>query len=184
MRQVLLAFIRHTRAMIGVYLPEHHQAFFKPSKAAKLRCKAIAYTNHFACIVSILVLSPAYAGYITRMLVAYRHTFTRQTRLAWSNGELQLRGARISFRGAVPEDRCEEPSGDGPVPVHSKDSISEDFTDQQAVALPPSAEGPIELLLSCPKCRRARNAAKVKLLVGSAWRPLLCGVCVGFCICS
>ena len=128
MRQILLAFTRLTRATIGIYLSDHDQAVFMPSKVPQFRCKALAYTNHMPCIVGLPVIGPDEAKCLSSKLVALRHAFSLRKRKELEVGDLKLCGARISYRAPIPDDWL--PLGAGPIRNVTQQLVHDSFQGQ------------------------------------------------------
>ena len=166
----MLSSIRATRAVVTMYISSYSQAFFKPSKAYAHRCKALGCTDRFPCIVSVPLLSDSVARLVARKLVALRHAFNANTRKAFDAGNLQLRGAHISYRGAVPEDWGADTHGAVAIRVtleHLSRHIEHLSPSPEDFPAPPCPNQTNVFLLTCRKCGNARDASRIKLLDGT-----------------
>ena len=88
--------------IIHAYLPQDCQQFFKPSKTSRLRFKHIGYTNYVAAMAgNITGLTQEQDNLMTKHLISFRHTFTRNSSQLLSQGAMKLKAVKFSFRGIL-----------------------------------------------------------------------------------
>ena len=173
LRTVLLAFSRSVeKALTPMYLAQHSQIFFKPSKFAQRRCRSIGYTNHCACIAGLPNLGPEQAISVTQAVISLRHTFTRNSEKLHHDGQLQLPPRKFIYRGALPENWSA---------LKCSVSVSQHIAGQadqwlQSIQLPGVPEIST-LKLHCPVCNVAKECKNHTLLKGTKWCSILCVHC-------
>ena len=170
LRTVLLAFMRKMRAVVQMHVVPHSQVFFKASKSTGLRCKAIGYRNHCACITGLPALGDDQAIQLTQHMVGLRHSFSNNSRKLFMDNLLQLPLRKFSYRGVVPAAWNNTASL---FPCVTNTQVNEWF--QQWVTPEPSqCESKAQLLLACPVCSCIKDCANQLLLKGTAWRTITC----------
>ena len=89
-------------SLISNFLPEESQMFFKPSKAAQPRLRSIGYSNACAAMCgNVTNLSSEEKQAVSKVLVGFRHTFTRKSSLTWNQGSLMLKSVQFTFRSCL-----------------------------------------------------------------------------------
>ena len=172
LRTVLLAFSRSVKALTPMYLAQHSQIFFKPSKFAQRRCRSIGYTNHCACIAGLPDLGPEQAISVTRAVISLRHSFTRNSEKLHQDGQMQLLPRKFSYRGALPENWSALDCSVS-FPQHNAEQVDQWL---QSIQLPDVPEIST-LKLHCPVCNVAKECKNHTLLKGTKWCSILCAHC-------
>ena len=169
MRQLMLTFMRNTKRVIQVFLPEESQLFFKPSKAPIPRLKSLGFSNYTAAMCgSITGLTQEQKQCLAKCIVSLRHTFSRKSSEAWQAGELMLRPVKISYRAALSF-------------THSKlfakhdPKLNHDFFEN--LADKPTLKQPKSFKLVCPACKVIKEVAHIGLRHSDKWNSIKCVVC-------
>ena len=167
MRKVLVAFKNKARHVVTTCFSPFAHNFFKPSKCASLRLGHIGFSNHTPCIGSLPVISCDEAKYITKCLVATRHTFTESSSHLLELGSLQLISKRVSLRGAI-LDLWLSVSNlfYRSTTTQLADWISSRSSNRQEV--------PSDLWLACPVCLKVQDCSKTRLTKGASWKQIVC----------
>ena len=169
LRTVLMAFSRSVKVVVKMYLAQHSQVLFKPSKFPKLRCRSIGFSNHCACIAALPSLTSDQALHVTQSLVSLRHTFTRNSEQLFRQDALQLPPRKFSYRGAVPDKWSNLQSFDSSVQL-TPTRIGEWLTSISQ----PEVSSITTLLLQCPVCHSPKECINKILLKGTTWCSIVC----------
>jgi hypothetical protein len=170
LRVVLRAFVRKVKATVKMHLATHSQVFFKASKIPFLRCKAIGYTNHCACITGLPSFTSDQAAEVAKHLIGLRHSFTSNSTKLLADGMLQLMPRKFSYRGSLPDSwrvcnahfpRVDHTEAEPGLRLESSFSSAP----QQDIK---------SLRLSCPVCKCSKECINQVLIKGTTWRSILC----------
>ena len=101
-RLLLSTLTKIMRRHVSNFLPEESQIFFKPSKAAQPRLKAIGYSNACATMRgNVTSLTSKQKQAVSKALVGFRHTFSRKSSLIFSQGSLMLKSVQFTYLSAL-----------------------------------------------------------------------------------
>ena len=172
LRLLLNTFTKNMRRLISNFLPEESHIFFKPSKAAQPRLKSIGFSNACAAMCgNVTNLTSEQKQAVSKVLVGFRHTFTRKSSLTWNQGSLMLKPVQFTFRSCL-------------TVTYNKlfaklDSQASDvfFT---TLADDPIQAQPTVFNLVCPACKVIKNAANIKLRTEATWKSIKCSTCMKY----
>ena len=149
-------------------LKPESRAFFKPSKVPQLRCRRIGYTSHTPCIRAIPHLNEQEGKAITKLMIAMRHKFTRNSNILLNQGTMELPSRKFTFRGAVPDAWQQRQTLFPEVKAQEVDEWL------ASIASPSSPPCKSTLLLKCPECYMEQDCTNRTLTRGTAWKQVQC----------
>ena len=165
LRKLVSAFKARVLSLVGLYLVPQDRLFFRPTKVARHRLSSIGFLNHVPAITGLIALSNDRAAIVAKSLVKLRHTFSRNSNIAWNREELALKPTRLSYRGSPDWAALPDVFED-----LDPDSIR-NWMNELSFQTP---EIPPKVWLSCPHCGFLKDVKQTTLFGNGKWTATSC----------